>query len=129
MIEHERLPDEFIGLPAGFLSAGAAGVVGTLWPVNDISAALLMGKFYEFLFAGDLPPRALRRAQIWLRTVTSGELFHFFDAHHKGETAMARPKLFEAAPAGAAAFGRGDPNHRPYEHSPYHWAAFVFAGA
>jgi CHAT domain-containing protein/tetratricopeptide (TPR) repeat protein len=128
-IEHERLPDEFIGLPAGFLSAGAAGVVGTLWSVNDISTALLMGKFYEYFFAGDQPPRALRRAQIWLRTVTSGELFYFFDTHRKGEIAMARPKLFEAAPAGAAAFGLDDPNHQPYERSPYHWASFVFVGA
>ena len=128
-IEHERLPDEFIGLPAGYLFAGTAGVVGTLWPVSDISTSLLVGKLYEFLFAGDQPPRALRRAQVWLRTVTSGELFHFFDTHRQSEHAISHPKLFEAAPAGATAFGLDDPNHRPFEHSPYHWAPFLFAGA
>jgi hypothetical protein len=65
---------------------------------------------------------------MWLRAVKSGELFQFFDRHRKGENAMAWPKLLEAAPAGAAAFGLHDPDRRPYERSPYHWAAFVFAG-
>ena len=40
-------PDEFIGLPATFISLGAAGVLGTLWPVSDAATALLIGKFYE----------------------------------------------------------------------------------
>ena len=42
-----KLPDEAIGLPAGCLQAGAEAVVGTLWPVNDLSAAILMIEFYR----------------------------------------------------------------------------------
>ncbi|HET9254020.1 MAG TPA: CHAT domain-containing protein, partial [Pseudonocardiaceae bacterium] len=69
-----RLPDEVIGLPAGFLAAGTPGVVGTLWPVNDRSTALLMAQFYRYHLHGDpttgqgpmAPVRALRHAQRWL---------------------------------------------------------------
>ena len=37
-------PDEFIGLPGTFTALGAAGVVGTLWPVSDAATALLIAK-------------------------------------------------------------------------------------
>jgi CHAT domain-containing protein len=136
-IEHERLPDEVLGLPAGLLSAGAPGVVGTLWPVNDVSTALLMRKFYELHLAGDrlrnmkpMPPaRALRLAQVWLRDVTSGELFDFFTAHRAPQSALAYPKSFKVAAAGVAMFGLDEPDHRPFAQTPYHWAPVVYVGA
>jgi CHAT domain-containing protein len=136
-IEHERLPDEVLGLPAGLLSAGAPGVVGTLWPVNDISTALLMRKFYELHLAGDrernmkpMPPaRALRLAQVWLRDVTSGELFDFFTAHRGPQSVLTHPKSSKVAAAGAAMFGLDEPDHRPFAETPYHWAPFVYVGA
>ena len=49
--EFERVPDEVIGLPAGFLQAGVPGVVATLWPVNDQSTAVLVAEFYRLLLA------------------------------------------------------------------------------
>jgi CHAT domain-containing protein len=42
-----RSPEEFIGLPAAFLQLGATGVLATLWPVNDASAAFLMSRFFR----------------------------------------------------------------------------------
>ena len=43
---------------------GAAGVLGTLWPVSDAATALLMAKFYDLhLEAGLDPPTALNQAQ------------------------------------------------------------------
>jgi CHAT domain-containing protein len=39
-------PDEVIGLPAGLLEAGTAGVIATMTPVPDSSTALLMAYFY-----------------------------------------------------------------------------------
>jgi CHAT domain-containing protein len=131
------LPDEVLGLPAGLLSAGAPGVVGTLWPVNDISTALLMRKFYELHLAGDrernmkpMPPaRALRLAQVWLRDVTSGELFDFFTAHRGPQSVLTHPKSSKVAAAGAAMFGLDEPDHRPFAETPYHWAPFVYVGA
>ncbi len=54
------LPDEVIGLPAGFLQAGAAGVLGSLWPVDDLSTALFMDHFYQ-LHRGAGVPRGWNR--------------------------------------------------------------------
>jgi len=39
--------DEYEGLPAGLLYAGAAAVLGTLWRVNDLSTAVLIRHFYK----------------------------------------------------------------------------------
>jgi hypothetical protein len=67
------LPDEVVGLAAGFLQAGAASVVSTLWAVNDASTALLAARFYEH-WKGDgmEPPEALVAAQRWLRDEAGG---------------------------------------------------------
>jgi len=61
-------PDEYIGLPAGFMQAGAPAVVSSLWRVDDRSTALLMERFYQnHLKEGMSLPAALREAQLWLR--------------------------------------------------------------
>src|SRR5262249_39084092 len=48
--DFKDLPEEDVGLPAGFLRVGVPGVVGSLWPVDDVSTTLLMSKFYEYHF-------------------------------------------------------------------------------
>ena len=130
--DFRQLPDEAIGLPAGFLRAGAPGVVGTLWPVNDISTALLMIKFYEYhLGEGERPVRALRRAQRWLRTVTSGELTAYFQRHKALNDArrLAQARMPDwTVTAGLAQFAWDDPQNRPFADKPYHWAPFIFVG-
>ncbi len=73
------LADEYIGLPAAFLEAGAAAVVASLWPVADITTNLVMIRFYCHLTgrgaSGPLPPaEALRDAQLWLRSASKAEL-------------------------------------------------------
>ena len=45
-------PDEFIGLPATFTALGAAGVLGTLWPVSDAATALLTAKLDDLHLEG-----------------------------------------------------------------------------
>jgi len=138
--DFNRLPDEVIGLPAGFLSAGTPGVVGTLWPVNDLSTTLLMAQFYRYHLHGDpttgegpmAPARALRGAQRWLARVSAGELYERFVADPVLQAALsqvAAARLPEALAAmGAARFGLDDPDARPFAH-PYHWAPFIFVGA
>ncbi len=68
--------DEYIGLPSGFLSAGATSVISTLWVVDDVSTAILMIKFYEILLSESRPPVAiaLRESQLWLREATVQKL-------------------------------------------------------
>jgi CHAT domain-containing protein len=84
LYDFRRNADEFIGLPGTFMALGAAGVLGTLWPVEDRATALLAAKFYDLhLGDGVAAPTALRRAQAWLRDATRGELV----AYAKGAAA------------------------------------------
>ncbi|HYV04538.1 MAG TPA: CHAT domain-containing protein [Blastocatellia bacterium] len=54
-----------VGLTRGFMYAGAARVVVSLWSVNDKATADLMTKFYEkMLKQGGRPAAALRAAQV-----------------------------------------------------------------
>lgn len=54
-----------IGLARGFLHAGAAQVVASLWSVRDQATAELMRRFYRGLFRDRLTPAAaLRAAQL-----------------------------------------------------------------
>ena len=54
-----------IGLTRGFMYAGAARVVVSLWNVNDRATAELMTRFYErMLKQGERPAAALRAAQV-----------------------------------------------------------------
>lgn len=127
------MPDEAIGLPAGFLSAGTPGVVGTLWPVSDRSMALLMCRFYELhLGRADgqpaplSPALALREAQLWLARLTTEQLDAYFAQHEELRdpvSGLAAARSMADSPV-AAASSAG----RPFAH-PYHWASSVFVGA
>ncbi len=59
--------DELLGLVRGFLSAGAASLVVSLWAVNDPATAMLMKEFYEHLQQGASPRAALRQAALFTR--------------------------------------------------------------
>jgi CHAT domain-containing protein/Flp pilus assembly protein TadD len=53
-----------IGLPRGFLYAGARSVIASLWKVNDEATAKLMSSLYTRLRRGESPGSALRGAQL-----------------------------------------------------------------
>ncbi|GCE46621.1 tetratricopeptide repeat protein [Thermosporothrix hazakensis] len=55
--------DEVIGLGRGFLYAGAASLLPTLWKVDDASSAELMEMFYRQLLQGATKAGALAQAQ------------------------------------------------------------------
>ncbi len=55
--------DEVIGLGRGFLYAGAASLLPTLWKVDDASSAEQMAMFYQALLSGNSKASALARAQ------------------------------------------------------------------
>ncbi|HEY1349523.1 MAG TPA: CHAT domain-containing protein [Ktedonobacteraceae bacterium] len=55
--------DEVMGLGRGFLYAGAASLLATLWKVDDASSAELMELFYQALLSGYSKAAALACAQ------------------------------------------------------------------
>ena len=55
--------DEVIGLGRGFLYAGAASLLPTLWKVDDASSAELMEMFYQALLHRSTKAAALAQAQ------------------------------------------------------------------
>ncbi len=55
--------DEVMGLGRGFLYAGAASLLPTLWKVDDASSAELMGMFYQALLGECTKAEALASAQ------------------------------------------------------------------
>jgi CHAT domain-containing protein len=59
--------DEILGLVRGFLTAGAASMVVSLWAVNDPATAKLMTVFYEHIKSGLAPRKALREAALQTR--------------------------------------------------------------
>jgi CHAT domain-containing protein len=122
--EFEQVPDEVIGLPAGFLRAGIPAVVATLWPVNDRSTAVLVAEFYRLLLVERQDAAtALHRARGYLRHATAGDLAEWFERRYddSGGTDLA---AYEAA-----ADFRSRPNlaDQPYA-DPVYWAGFVYTG-
>jgi len=74
-VSDESLPDEVVNLASALVQAGVTGVVGSLWPVDDASTAVLMKQFYQ-LWRNQLmdPAAALCRAQAWMCSGGAGGL-------------------------------------------------------
>jgi hypothetical protein len=59
--------DEALTLATSFLAAGAAGAVGSRWPVEDLPTMGFMYMFHHYLNSGyGSPATALRAAQLWM---------------------------------------------------------------
>jgi len=68
-----------IGLTRGFMYAGAASVVASLWEVDDEVTAELMKYFYSYMLRdGMTPPAALRAAQNAIRSQTKWKSPYFW---------------------------------------------------
>jgi CHAT domain-containing protein len=151
--DFQQLSEEAVGLLGALLTAGAAGVVGSLWPVYDISTATLMQTFTRgYLLDGLEPDAALQAAQrafregAWTQYITPPATSDMQTAtEDEPQPALAavasRQSLSDgtlrqlgvvrrvpqasdqAGEALAAAERRTDWSH------PIHWAAFVYYGA
>ena len=122
--------DELLGLARAVLAAGARAVVVTLWAVDDVSSALLMGRFYERLLDGADAATALHDAQQWLSGLDRDAAQTAYGLLR--EAVAARPDVDPYAvserrvtPAGRAAESARVPVG--YAH-PRHWAAFAVVG-
>jgi CHAT domain-containing protein/tetratricopeptide (TPR) repeat protein len=121
------VPDEFTGLPAGFLQAGAACAIVSLWQVDDRATAMLMVRLYELLDPDKAngpppsPPAALRRARTWLRELTADQEEHFIRAHQPLDNLFNQDGK---APVNRSSCGQ---EILPYA-APQYWAAFTAWG-
>ena len=143
--------DELLGLCRAWLYAGAASVLASLWPVDDVSSGILMALFASELRLGSGAPdpsitkaEALRRAQSYLMNLTHEQLI----AWERAQLESLRDARNEA-PAGSSttrhAIARGERlsyvearsraragnmiplSSRPFAN-PYFWAPFVLIG-
>ena len=122
-----KMPDEVISLPTGLVQAGVAGVVASLWAVNDLSTAMLMERFYRLWREDRLTPvEALRRAQIWLRDSSNREMAAYFQADVPALAGVRMPAEV-AAELYVQRMLQADGDARPFAH-PFHWAAFTMTG-
>lgn len=111
-----RVPDEVVGLPVALFEAGAATVVGAQWAVGEDATLVILSGFYERCRDGLAAGEALRRAQIWARDATNGQIAaRFPDIPTLGGASVPA----RARPLWAAA--------RRYRH-PADWAAFTCVG-
>ncbi|MFK0733939.1 MAG: CHAT domain-containing protein, partial [Gloeotrichia echinulata HAB0833] len=120
LIDFRNTSDEYIGLPSGFLYAGASSVVSSLWTVNDLSTAFLMIQFYQNLQKGLVVGFALNQAQLWLRDITKAELKAWMTANPLPLDRTMRQNF-------SRRLHKLQDNQKPFE-DPFHWAAFCAIG-
>lgn len=75
-----RPGDELFGFMRALIYAGTSSVVMSLWEVADISTELFMVHFYKQLKAGDTKVEALQKAQVYLKSLTAGEVKSYFES-------------------------------------------------
>lgn len=117
--DYTSTSDEYIGLPSGFIRAGAASIVSSLWAVDDFSTAILMIKFYENIPNSNNMPIALNHAQKWLRQVTQNDLLQWID-ENQNMTDDNKDKIKQR-------LTHYKPDEQPFK-KPIFWGAFYVVG-
>ncbi|MDA5147590.1 CHAT domain-containing protein [Streptomyces sp. AD681] len=118
------LAEERLGLVRAFLQAGAESVLATLWPVDDLSAAMLLSDVYTRLRRGTPRAEALRQAQLALRRTSAREVRRYCLSQRPLCVAPGERAQLDQALADLD----GVPGDRLVFDDPYHWAAFQLHG-
>ncbi|MGF1959819.1 MAG: CHAT domain-containing protein [Aulosira sp. DedVER01a] len=117
IIDIRNNSDEYIGLTSGFIRAGAANIISTLWAVSDFHTALLMIKFYELLpnYSYNVP-LALNHTQQELRQATQAQIIDWIRDKEKMELAQ-KQQIIDILET------QYKPEQQPFK-KPEFWAAF-----
>jgi CHAT domain-containing protein/Flp pilus assembly protein TadD len=127
LTRNQTITAEYVGLVSGFLRAGAAGALTTLWVVQSDASALMTIQFYRQLKKGKSPAVARANAVKWLKQLTPKKLSRLYKA------ALAKLPLNEdtVRPTLKRELRRfaklEEQDGKLFEH-PYYWAAFTIAG-
>ena len=125
VVDPRDAADEHYGFPTAFVFAGAPTVWATFWSVEDVATALLTVRAYENLRHGEVnKSEALRKAQLWLRHVTAGELVEILASRVDGTD---DPSVYASVMKSRQELAKGDPNRKPF-CDPYFWGAFHTVG-
>jgi CHAT domain-containing protein len=140
LFDISRVPNEVVGLAAGFMQTGVAGVIASLWPVVDEATYLLMTRFASFYLDPQglwTPAQALALAQKWLRTEATHAVLQDYDPLPPGSLVAAGPGSspvpydHDAALAvirkKANRLAIRKPDELPYA-DPVYWSGFVLTG-
>ena len=106
---------EYIGLPLAFFAAGVPTVIGALWQIPQLPAAILVAEHYALLLAGKgSVTQCLNQALRRLSTMARGEVLDWalrFLPERLQDVGIALRELGE----------------QPFGH-PYYWAGFFVSG-
>lgn len=121
--------DELLGLGRALLAAGARAAVVTLWPVGDVSTAVLMTRFHQAYARGVPAAQALHETQQWIRGLTPAELDNSYDQLCEPAS---RPATRAASPRNRRRLVSTTPpparSESPPPSHPAVWAPFVLIG-
>jgi|GEM_PF-5493454 len=102
----------YLGLPQAFFHAGARALITTLWGVEDVSAAMLMDRFYSNLVERGMgEAQALQDAKRYLRRQTWRNVVDWCEQHGAASLVEIRAQNDDLA----------------YDH-PEFWASYVLMG-
>ena len=106
---------EYIGLPSAFLSAGVRYVIGSLWKVNQLTTAILLGRYFELLSTGQhTVTEAFNTAQREMIEMTRNQVLTWLETY-----------LTQFVPTLAPEIEKMD--SKPFAH-PDDWAGFYVLG-
>jgi hypothetical protein len=122
---------DVIALPPAFGTVGAAAVLASLWPVEDVSTSLLVERFvHHLLDPGELPATALGAASKDLRNVTKEQALDrcnaiLLDMESRNAAFGPAADAYLRLRGLRSRIEAG--SERPFE-APVFWAGFIVAG-
>ncbi len=106
---------EFLGLPTAFFAAGARYVIGSLWKIHQVAAAILLDRHYQLLKEGGRTvPSALNEAERTLRQMAQEQVIAWLQTNLPDRAEVVIPVIRRLG-------------ELPFAH-PYYWAGFYAAG-
>ncbi|WP_171815780.1 CHAT domain-containing tetratricopeptide repeat protein [Anabaena cylindrica] len=120
-----KLGESVHGLRHAFLQTGAKSLIVSLWAVNDISTAILMGQFYHYYLEDKQPVgKALELAKRYVCNLTVGEMRDTWLTDEKIEYVG---RYSEGMEDKLRILRNNSDDYQPYRH-PKYWGAFIYLG-
>ena len=130
-MSHFDESSEIVALPPAFVCIGAAAVLGSLWPVEDVSTSFLVERFtYHLLDPGETPPTALGEACKDVRRISREEALDrcdeiLWEMEERGAPLKDNGEAYRRLASMRQRIASGP--ERPFE-SPLVWGGFFITG-